>query len=196
MNLKQTSFCSFLLEFKTGSVSINPNKLGGEDIKVYSLKNSPYLNYEENENSLVVANAGEHEIRDIFINSKKNKNEESFVYNIACEGVTIGVISFVNDISVIPEEFFETTDVLLIGAGGGPFFTVKDAYSLLNKLSPSIAIIFGFKEQANKDLQNTLDSLEDAKKEIGALSILDKSLKIDKDFVDGLDNTVYYAFGE
>jgi len=196
MNLKQTSFCTFLLEFKDGSVAINPTKSSKEDIRIYSLKNSPYLNYDNNEGSLAITNAGEYEVKDIFVNAKKNKNEDSYVQTISCEGINIGVISLVNDVSIIPDEFFETTEVLLIGAGGGPLLTIKDAHELANKLSPSIAIFFGFKEQAIKDLQNTLDSIEEAKKEVTTISILDKTLKIDKEFVNGLDNTVFYAFGE
>lgn len=194
MNLKQTSFCSFLLEFKSGSVAINPTKSSKEDIKVYSLKESPYLNYDRSDGDLQIQSAGEFEVKDIFVNARKNKNQETFVYNISCDDITIGVISFVNDISAIPEEFFETTDVIIIGAAGGPMFTPKDAHELLQRLSPSVAILCGFRENASKDLQMTFDSIEDAKKEIGALSVLDKSLKLDKEFVTGIENTVFYAF--
>jgi len=194
MNIKQTSFCTFILEFKGGSVVVDEVKQSKGDIQLYSVKNSSYLNYNADGATLNIQNAGEYEVKDIFINSRKNKDTESYVYNISSEGITVGVISFVNELSAIPEDFFENTDILIIGAGGGPLFTAKDANSLLNKLSPSIAIVFGFKEQAGKDLQNTLDSIEDVKKEISGLTVLDKSLKLDKDYVNGIENTIYHAF--
>lgn len=194
MTIKQLSFCTFLLECKGANVLINPTKSQPADIKIFALKESPYLNYENNEGELSVMNAGEFEVKDVFINGRKNKNENSFAYNISVEGITLGVISFTKDIEVLPEDLFETTDVLLIGAGGGAHFDPKEANKLINKLTPSIAICFGFNEQASKDIKDSVESIEEAKKEIHGLIACEKSLKIDKDMVDSIDNTVVYYF--
>lgn len=193
MQIKQTSYCTFKLEFKNGTAIINPIKKGEGDISVYSLPESPYLNFEVDA-SLKVKTAGEYESHDIFVTSIKNKNLDSFVFNVSSEDLTIGVIGFVNEIPAIPEDLFETTDVLLIGAGSGMFLSPKDAAQLIDTLSPQIAIVFGFKEQAGKDLANTLDSIEEAKKEIPGLLLSEKSLKLDYDYVNGIDNTVIYYF--
>lgn len=194
MWVRQISPFSFFLEFESGSIVMDPVDLCSADIKIYSVKNSPYLNYNSSENTLIIQNAGEYEVKDIFINSRKNKGLESFVYNISSEGIKLGFISFVNKLSAIPFDLFKNTDILVVGAGGGPLLTPKDVSDLLNKLSPSIAVVFGFKEQSKNEIQNDLVSFEDVKKEISGLAFLDKQLKLEKDEVKAIESTVYYAF--
>lgn len=194
MTIKQTSFCTFVLDFKSGSVTINPAKKTETDIVIYSDPKSGYLNFDEVKSGLVVKNAGEFEIKDIFVDGQKNRNSETFIYNISADEVTIGVVSLTADMANIPAEFFETTDVLLIGAGSGPFLSPADAHDFVNKVAPSVAIFFGFKEGAHKDVAGILDSVEEAKKDIPSLQLAEKTLKIDKDYVDGLETTVSYYF--
>lgn len=195
MTIKQTSFCTFVLDFKNGSVVINPSKKTSADIAIYSDQKSGYLNYDV-ESSLTVKNAGEFEIKDIFINGRKNNREENYVYTISADDVTIGVVSLVSESDVIPADLFESTDVLLIGAGSGPFMSPEKAYNFVNKVAPSVAIYFGFKEQAGstKEVVEILDSVEDVKKEVAGLQLAEKSLKIDDTYVDGLENTVHFYF--
>lgn len=194
MNIKQTSFCTFELEFKNGSVLVNPTKKAETDIVIYSQAASSYLKYDDVKSSLIVKNAGEFEIKDIFVEGRKNTREESFVYIVSADDVTIGIVSLTNELNNIPVDIFESADVLLICAGSGPFLSPENAKKLADKVAPSVAIYAGFKEQASKDLENTLDSMEEAKKEIPALSTAGKSIKIDKDYVDGLDSTVHFYF--
>jgi hypothetical protein len=196
MQIKQNSFCGFTLEFKNGSVNINPTKQTDSDIKIFSINNSPYLNYSSNDGELTIKNAGEFEVKDIFVTGKNTNKSDSFVYTISSEDLTIGVISFINDLEVIPEDFFESTDVLLIGAGGGPLLNAKDANKIVETLSPAVAVFFGFSEQAIKELKDTLDSVEEVKKDIPGLSMIEKTLKLDRDFVAGQENTINYYFGE
>ena len=194
MQIKQTSYCTFKLEFKNGTVVVNPIKKSDGDIILYSLDKSPYLFYDI-ESVLSVRSAGEYESKDIFVTGKKNKAQDSFVYTVSSEDLTIGIIGFVNEIPFIAEDLFETTDVLLIGAGSGMSLSTKDAAKMIDTLSPQVAIVFGFKEQcSNKDVANILDPLEELKKEIPAVTLVDKSLKLDYDFVNGLDNTQIYYF--
>lgn len=194
MTIKQTSFCTFALDFKNGSVLVNPVKKSETDIVIYSNSKSGYLNYQDIQNSLEVKNAGEFEIKDIFIDAAKNTREENLIFTISADEINVGVIAFCEDVNNIPTDIFESTDVLLIGAGSGPFLSPEKAYALANRIAPSVAIYFGFKEQANKDVEGILDSTEEVKKVISALQLSEKSLKIDKDFVDGLENTVHYYF--
>lgn len=191
MKIKQLSFCTFEIESDQGKIIINPTKKSDGDIKIYSLKNSPYLNYETN-GELIIDAAGEYERKDIFVHSAKNTNEYSFVFNISTEGLTIGVIGFCPDLTKLPDEFFETTDVLIIGVGGGMNADSKNAMTVVEKLSPSIAILFGVREQAGKDVANILESIEEVKKNFPLLSEVPKTLKIDEDDVKDEENTVYY----
>ncbi len=193
MTIKQTSFGTFELDFKNGSVLVNPMMKPESDIVVYSNKTSGYLDFGANA-GLIVKNAGEFEIKDIFIDGRKNSHEENFVYTISADELTIGIVSFCEDINNLPAELFESTDVLLIGAGSGPFVSPEKAYAFVNRVAPSIAVYFGFKEQANKDVEGILDSIEELKKTIPAVQPSEKSLKVDKEYVDGLENTVSFYF--
>lgn len=193
MQIKQTSYCTFKLEFKNGTVVVNPIKKSEGDITIYSTPETPYLNF-ESETGLNIKTAGEFESKDIFVNSVKNKNLDSFVFNVSSEDLTIGVVGFVNEVTAIPEDHFETTDVLLVGAGSGMFLSPKDAMKLIDTCAPQIALVFGFKEQSPKALQNTLDPIEEVKKEIPGVQMLEKALKLDYDYVNGIDNTQIYYF--
>lgn len=194
MTIKQTSFCTFILEFKNGSVLVNPMKKGETDIVVYADPKSGYLNHNDIQNSLNIKSAGEFEIKDIFIDGRKNKNEETFVYTISADDLTIGIVSFVSDLNNIPADIFESTDVLLIGAGSGPFLSPENAYTFVSRVAPSVAVYYGFKEQAVKEVADIVDSVEDVKKTIPAIQLADKTMKVDESYVDSLENTVNFYF--
>lgn len=194
MTIKQISFCTFLIETKTAKILINPTTNQNADVKIYSLKISPYLRYDFSEKELLVCNAGEFEVKDVFIYGRKNKNEDVYSYNIYAEGIAVGVICFTKKIDSVPEDLFETNDILLIGAGGGPFLDPKEANKIINKFAPSISICFGFAEHAPKDIQIYLESVENAKKEIHGLTFYEKPLKLDKEIVDKIENTMIYYF--
>lgn len=197
MQIQQKSFCTFLLKFKGGDVVVDPTASFKDSILIYSLSQSPYLKYEQGESTkLVVGSAGEYEALDIFVAGEKVAREESFVYTVSADDITIGIISFCNNVDSIPEDLFESADILLIGAGGGMFMMPKDAYDLAQKLAPKVCIFFGFNEQAPKDLQNTLLSVEDLKKDVtGAKLLEDKSFKITSEELERIQDTEMYYFG-
>jgi hypothetical protein len=195
MTIQQKSFCTFLLKFKNIDVVVNPTGKEKDSIVVYSINKSPYLSYVSTEDQdLIIDSAGEYESKDVFITGKVGKEATEVVYTINSDDLNIGVISFINNADNVPVEFFETADIILIGAGGGMFFTPKDAENLLQKLSPKIAIIFGFKEQASKDLQNTLFSLEEVQKDIPGMKLSEKSMKITKEDLERIENMEVYYF--
>jgi hypothetical protein len=195
MTIKQTSFCTFSLDFKNGSVVINPVKKSESDIVIFTNENSGYLNYEADAH-LKIKNAGEFEVKDIFVHGSKNKGENSYTFTVSGDEITVGVIGFGTDLNNFDIDLFESCDVLLIGAGSGPFLSPINAHNLANRIAPSVAIFYGFKDQASqtKEVAQILDSLDEGKKEITALQLSEKSMKIDKDYVDGLENTVNFYF--
>ncbi len=194
MIIKQTSYCTFSLDFKNGNVLINPIRKSETDIVIYSDQKSGYLDYSNISSSLIVKNAGEFEIKDIFIDGRKNKGSDTYVYTISADDITIGVVSFLTDINNIPAEIFETIDILLIGAGSGAFLSPEEAHKFVNRVSPSIAIYYGFKEQAPKEVADILDSIEDVQKTLSGLQLAEKSFKVDKDYVDSLESTTSFYF--
>jgi hypothetical protein len=193
MQIQQKSFATFHLKFKGAEVVINPTAAVKDAIVVYSLKDSPYLKYVSSETDLIVDSAGEYESKDVFVNGDKVLGEDVFVYTIACEAVTVGVISFVTNPTSIPVDFFETSDIILLGAGGGMNLSPKDAHELIQKLSPKIAILYGFSEQASKDVQTALLPIDEVKKEISAMLPTEKTYKIAAEDLDRIENTeIYY----
>lgn len=195
MQIQQKSFCSFLLKFKSGEVLVNPTSKIKEEITVYSLDKSPYLKYPENDNALCVNSAGEYESKDIFFSGEKVKEKEVVLYKVSGDDVTVGIVGFVNETTDVDVDFFESADILLLGSGGGMNLTPKDAHNLIQKIGSKICICFGFSEQGNNDLKQTLLELNEFLKEIpGATAIEEKSLKIQKEELDRIEDTVIYYF--
>lgn len=195
MVIKQISFCTFLIETRLAKILINPTTVSDADVTVYSIKNSPYLKYKQSDSdSFVIAGAGEFEIKEVFIDGRKNKYEDTYSYNIYIEDVVIGIISFINSIDHIPEDLFENIDVLLIGVGAGPFLTPRDANQVINKFSPVMAVCFGLKEQAKSDIQIALDSIEEVKKEISGINGYNKPLQLDRSSLDAIEDTISCYF--
>jgi hypothetical protein len=194
MVIKNNSFISFVLEFKSGNIQINPvDSKTKSDLILYANNTSAYLKHGI-ESGLSIQNPGEYEVKDIFVDCTKVKYEDSLCFTIVGESITVGVITFLEDASHIPLDFFESVDVLLIAAGGGPFLSPEKAIALANKIAPSVAIYYGFSESAPNDIAKILDSVEEMKKEISNIEFVDKSLKLDKDFLDSMENTVHYVF--
>ena len=195
MQIQQKSFTSFNIKVKNTDININPVTPTKDSIVIYSMGDSPYLKYDLNSETLLVVDAeGEYESKDVFIIGKKVKDENCILYTIAAESITVGVIAFANNPSVLPEDFFDTTDVLIIGCGGGMNFTPKHAHDIIQKLTPKVALVYGFREQANADLQGTLDSFEDIKKEISGATEIDKTFKVTSEDLERIENTEVYYF--
>ncbi|BDQ04721.1 MAG: hypothetical protein KatS3mg084_0239 [Candidatus Dojkabacteria bacterium] len=195
MVIKQISFCTFLIETRLAKILINPTTVLDGDVSIYSVRNSPYMEYKQrNSDSFVITGAGEFEIKEVFVNGRKNKHEDTYSYNIYIEDVAIGIISFINSIDHIPEELFENIDVLLIGVGAGPFLAARDANQVINKFSPAIAVCFGLREQARSDIKFALDSIEEVKKEISGVNIYHKPLQLDRSNLDTIEDTICCYF--
>lgn len=194
MTIQQTSFCTFKLKFKNGEVTVNPTGKSKEGLIVFSELGNSHLKYDVEETvKLVVDAPGEYEADDIFINGAKVKGADKTIYTISGEDLNIGVISFVNEIDSVPDDFFKDLDILLLGAGGGALFTPKQAVNIYQKLTPKAAVLFGFKEQGGKD-RIDLTPIDELKTEIEGVKELDKSWKIAKEELDRIENTEVYYF--
>lgn len=196
MTIQQTSFCSFKLKFKNSEVSINPTGKTKEGIVVFSENNNAHLKYEVEESvKLRIDAAGEYEADDIFVAGLKVKGKDTVVYTVSGENITVGIISFVNEIDSLPVEFFEKCDIVLLNAGGGALFTPKQAENVYQKLTPKICILFGFKEQAGKDRVD-LFSIEELKTDVEGTKPLEKVLKTTDDELERISDTEVYYFTE
>jgi hypothetical protein len=194
MTIQQTSFCTFRLKFKSGEVTVNPTGKTKEGIALFSELNNSHLKYEVEEGvKLIVNAAGEYEANDIFIHGEKIKGGDQVIYTVSGENINIGVISFINSIESMPDDFFKDLDIILLNAGGGALYTPKQAENIYQKLSPKIAILFGFKEQASKERVD-LFSLDEVKQDIEAMKELEKTFKITKEELDRIDNTEVHYF--
>lgn len=195
MQIQQKSFCTFQIKFKNAEVTINTTSNCKDPIQVYSITESPYLKYNpQSDTELIVAAAGDYESKDVFIAGKKVNGDNSVVYTIAGEEITIGVVSFVTKLDSIPVDFFESVDIVILGAGGGMNLSPKDAHEFVQKITPKVCILHGFAEQDSKDVKLALLPLEEVKKDITGMNITEKPYKITKEELDRIENTteLYY----
>jgi hypothetical protein len=184
MQILQKSDITFQLKTKLKDIFLNPTMEVKEGMAVYGRESDKSLNYKENGTDIFVSSAGEYESQDIFFTGKKIKGSDTVIYLINAEGISFGLVSFVSKSSDIDLEFFEMIDVLFVHVNNGTdSLESKDAHDMIEKISPKMAVVFGFG-----------DSLEEVKKNIPNMKVVEKNMKIEKSDLERIENTELYYF--
>lgn len=113
-------------------------------LKTLSLWPAPFV--PETNADVVIAGAGEYDVRGIVVRGFELSGESTdayfkTIYTITWDDVVIGVLGHVsNDIPPALLEHFEELDVLIVPAGGAPFFSIEKVFPLLKMLTPKVVI--------------------------------------------------------
>jgi len=124
---------------------------------------------QEKKDSFVITNAGDYELKGVFIKGillSVNKNIIKSAYKIKMEDISIGYLGMINAKEITPEvgNFFSDTDMVLLPIGGGDMIDITEASNIIKQLEPKIVIPMYYKIPGLKikraELENFLKKIE------------------------------------
>ncbi len=178
MQIQQKSPGTYVIKNTGASVVVNPVKTIQEDVVLFTNPDS------ETEGEHVMKSAGEFEAKDIFVYGKKAIGQETVLYAVHLENITTGIITGIHAKKAVPDDFFDDAQIIILQVGDGTdAIAPKEAYELLQKLSPNVAIIYTSDSKTLEDI-----------KALATINPLEKNWKATEEELGRIETTEFYYF--
>jgi len=105
----------------------------------------------------LVSSPGEYEVKDVFVQAVKQKEELIFV--IEAENITLCYLGETKEKELSPEELEQigNVDILVTPVGGGSTINSKEAAGIISQIEPRIVIPINYKIPGLKEKKETVE---------------------------------------